>query len=412
MSKFLFTNLWSDDLGLPTRTVPIAVELSKKGHEIYFCNPGASPDKIINEAGLKNIPPELHHSPTLFAPWTTEVWNIDHFSALLGNLDETYVEDCVSSVIKVINDIDADIVVDSWNQYACTAARILSKPLVSVIQADMHPGNKGFMWWREPPDDIPSPVAVFNKILSGYNLQPLKHSAELFKGDLTLCVGTPETDPIPEGEDVTHVGPIFYPKAISKLPDWFSEINKATPLIWVYSGNPEYLKGAKTWADSVVVLEASIEALADKDVQVIMTTGHHDLPERLSALPGNFRFAKFIPGIALAGQCDLIIHHGGHGSTMTGAYTGTPAVIIPTYSERESNARRMASLGAAEFIVPDTDDSFGRKVSPKTLWDKISLILSDPAYTENAKAIMKKMQLYGGEKQAARLIDDFAISLR
>lgn len=55
MSKFLFTNLWSDDLGLPTRTVPIAVELKNKGHEVCFCNPTASPSVIIQEAGLSNL---------------------------------------------------------------------------------------------------------------------------------------------------------------------------------------------------------------------------------------------------------------------------------------------------------------------------------------------------------------------
>jgi len=48
----------------------------------------------------------------------------------------------------------------------------------------------------------------------------------------------------------------------------------------------------------------------------------------------------------MAERSDLLIHHGGYGSCQTGLVTGTPAVIIPTYAERESNARRIAALGA------------------------------------------------------------------
>lgn len=411
MAKFLFTNLWSDDLGLPTRTVPVAAALLKKGHDVWFCNPGASPDRVIRDAGLENIVPEVSLGPAELAPWTTEVWNVDQFSAMFGYSDEKYTAHCIDAVIKVIRKTGVDVVVDSWNLFACMAARILRKPLVSIIQADMHPGNKGFIWWRNPPTDLPTPVFAFNRILLQNGLKPVQTAAELFIGDLTLCVGTPETDPIPPGENVIHVGPIFYQKTVTRLPDWFETLGTEKPLIWVYSGNPEYAPGMKTWGDSMVVLEAAVDALADRDVRVIMTTGHHECPESLLPLPDNFRFEKFIPGIALASRCDILIHHGGHGSTMTGAYTGTPAVIIPTYSERESNARRMALLGAAEFIIPDTNAAFERTVPAGMLWEKIRKVLSDPSYAENAEKVRRKMLSYGGEDQAAQLISDFVQSL-
>jgi UDP:flavonoid glycosyltransferase YjiC (YdhE family) len=78
-----------------------------------------------------------------------------------------------------------------------------------------------------------------------------------------------------------------------ELPGFFDDIDPDIPLIWVYSGNPEY-GGIVSWADSVIVLATAIEALAGENVQVVMTTGYHDLPERLSPLPENFRFEKFI----------------------------------------------------------------------------------------------------------------------
>jgi UDP:flavonoid glycosyltransferase YjiC (YdhE family) len=412
MSKILFTNAWFDDLGLPTRTVPSAVELKNKGHEVCFCNPAAAPAAIIKEAGLSNISSEIHVSPALSVPLTTEVWNLDHFAAMGGYTDEAYVEDGIGALIRVIEAFGADIVVDSGSMFACMAARILKKPVATIIQADFHPANKGLMWWRELPEKIPTPVPVFNKILARHGLAPVTKSEDLFRGDLTICTGIPETDPIPKGEDVVYVGPIFYGNINAKLPDWFDHIAQDKPLIWVYSGNPEYLRGIKTPIDSIVVLEASIAAFSGRDVTVVMTTGHHELPEELRPLPDNFRFEKFLPGISLARRCDLVINHGGHGSTMTAAYAGTPAVIIPTYSERESNARRMVAVGAAEIVLPETNAAFERKLSAETLWKTVTQVLADPAYKENAEKISQKMKKYGGAREAARLIDELAAKIR
>ena len=406
MSKFLFTNLWTDDLGLPTRTVPIASELAKRGHHVTFCNPAPSPTKIIKQAGFENVIPSLQHFPTIFAPMTPHMWNMDHGAAMGGYLDEAFVRDSVEVLTKLMDDVDA--VVDSWNLSACMAARISKKPLVSIIQADMHPSNRGLIWWREPPDDIPTPVPVVNKVLSDYGLPQVNTVAELHVGDLTLCVGIPETDPIPETEDITHVGPIFFQTPDAKLPEWIATFSEGKPLIWVYAGTPRYQSLASV-LDSVVVLQASAAALADEDVRVVMTTGHQELPDELSPLPDNFRHEFFLPGIALAEKSDVMIHHGGHGSCMTAVYAGTPAVIIPTISERESNARRLASLGVADFLLPEIDQSGEKRLSAEVLRDKVREVLSNPLFTQKAGELGKKLRTYGGAAQAAQLIEDFMV---
>ncbi len=41
MAKFLFTMLPANDLGLPTRLVPIARALADRGHEVAVFNPAA-----------------------------------------------------------------------------------------------------------------------------------------------------------------------------------------------------------------------------------------------------------------------------------------------------------------------------------------------------------------------------------
>ena len=98
--------------------------------------------------------------------------------------------------------------------------------------------------------------------------------------------------------------------------------------------------------------------------------------------------------------------YGGYGSCQTGLYTGTPAVIIPTFSERESNARRVAALGAGGFILPTGKATQKKRpVSAQEVRAKGREVLSDSAFAANARRISKKMRAFGGAAGAARLIE-------
>jgi UDP:flavonoid glycosyltransferase YjiC (YdhE family) len=111
----------------------------------------------------------------------------------------------------------------------------------------------------------------------------------------------------------------------------------------------------------------------------------------------------------MAYKSNLMIHHGGYGSCQTGLYTGTPAVIIPTFSERESNARRVAALGAGDFVLPTKGSGGKKRVAAEELRAKVWRVLSDPSFTQSARRIGEKMRTYGGASGAAGLIEDFAL---
>jgi MGT family glycosyltransferase len=446
--KFLFTTLPSNDLGLLTRSLPIATELAQREHEIIYCSPAKAPGKLIAEAGFDNLTPKhpIYHFlsgkpklsrlyrltktddfkqdygnifnflyklikaiPIKFAPITSEVWNMDHAAAMTGMMNANFVRANCEAMRKLIIDANPDVVVDFWNPLACMAAKTLRKPLVTVMQADQHPANPGFIWWKEPPTDIPTPVPAINKVLTEYGLSPITKTEELNVGDLNLVIGTPETDPLPKGTSVTYIGPVLWQNPEAKLPGWIDDLSQEKPIIWVYSGNPHYTRNG-TPVDSAIVLKACIEALANEDVQVVVTTGHHRLPEEMLPLPTNFRHEVYVPGLAMANKSDLMIHHGGYGSCQTGLYTGTPAIIIPTFSERESNARRIAALGAGDFVVPTVDKAGKKHVQAEEVRTKVRRVLSDPSFTLNARRISEKLQTYGGVSEAARLIENFSVN--
>src|SRR5262245_17651050 len=248
MTNFLFTTLPTNYLVLLTRSLPIATELATHGHTVLFCSPAKAPNRLIADAGFANLLPKhplydliavdqslqglvsfirsgqwrrygnLFHFlrklipalPIKSAPKTLEDWTIDQAGARMGLLNAAFVRASCEALKALMLDCGADAVVDFLNPLAVIAARALHKPVITVIQANAHPASQGFIWWKALPAHLPTPVPIVNKVLAEYRLPTIRTLGELYVGDLTLVVGMPETDPLPEHSDVTYIGSILW----------------------------------------------------------------------------------------------------------------------------------------------------------------------------------------------------------
>lgn len=413
MAKFLFTMLAVNDLGLPTRLVPIARALADRGHDVAVFNPAPAPAKLIDEAGLIGLPMPSRPMPAIRGDMAqaNTAWDVEEMFAHFFS-DEDAVRAATAVHVDLLRDYAPDVVVDSFGLFPCLAARILGIPLATVLQGNFHPASDGFLWWKgERPSGLPSAASVINKVLAEYGLAPIERSVDLLAGDLSLITGTPETDPVSPAANIAHVGLIIWQRGNAVLPDWITEMSRDQPLVWVYCGNPRYAGAAASNPfDSIVVMRAAIAALGDAPMHVVLTTGYQDVPEEVSALPSNFHQAAYLPGLAMAERCDLMVHHGGHSSVMTGLSVGTPAVIIPTSTERESNARRLVALGAGEIVMP-MDGADGEKhIDVDEFSTKVQRVLNESGYRQSARRVAESMRQFGGAQEAADRIERFAAS--
>jgi UDP:flavonoid glycosyltransferase YjiC (YdhE family) len=137
MARFLITMLPANDLGLPTRMVPIARALADRGHEVAVFNPAPAPSKLIAEAGLTNLPRPMR-APAFDLTMVAEGWDVEHFFAGLYTSEE-YARDATAVYVDLVRDYAPDMVVDSFEPIACLAARIAKVPLATVLQGNIHP---------------------------------------------------------------------------------------------------------------------------------------------------------------------------------------------------------------------------------------------------------------------------------
>ncbi len=409
MARFLFTMLPANDLGLPTRLVPIARALADRGHDVAVFNPAPVPARLIEEAGLGNlpVPSRAIPDPPFDLAKASQAWDVEDFFGWLF-ADEEFVRANTALQLDLISEFKPDVVVDSFGVFACLAARIAGVPLATVLQGNFHPQSDGFRWWAgERPAGLPSIAPLVNKIASEHGLAPVARSVDLLAGDLSLIVGTPETDPVSPSARATHIGPIVWQRGDAKLPSEIDSLTSAKPVVWVYSGNPRYAP-VPTAIDSIVVIRAAIAALSDSPVEVVLTTGYQDVPAEVGTLPSNFHHAAYLPGRAMAQRSHLMVHHGGHSSVMQSLAAGTPTVIIPTISERESNARRVVALGAGEMVLPTDGEDGEKTIDAAEFSAKVERVLRESAYRTAVQRVAESMREYGGIDEASRQLEKFA----
>ena len=86
----------------------------------------------------------------------------------------------------------------------------------------------------------------------------------------------------------------------------------------------------------------------------------------------------------LMDRSDVLVHHGGWGSTVAALATGTPAVVVPLGADQFVNAARLDSIGAAIRVdMEDIED-----IVPKS----IHAVVDDPTYRLNAARLSREIE--------------------
>jgi hypothetical protein len=289
----------------------------------------------------------------------------------------------------------ADAVLDSFGPTGCAAARILRVPQVEILQADFHPESR-FTWWL-PPQETPTPVAAFNAVLGAAGLPPVDRASRLLLGEATVVVGSRSTDPVPD-PNLPYVGVLSWDDPDAQLPAGVPP-RRLRPLIFLYGGQPSYRADDNRRG---VIVDAAVEALGGQDLDVVIGAGNQSMPD---SLPSNFMAFDYAPGNLLARRADVMIHHGGHSSTLTALAAGTPALIVATSKERESNARRVANLGAGLYLLAEGNLFEGMHLDTGLVFPAVDSLLRDPAYKESTHAVSEELAALPGAGYVADLVE-------
>jgi UDP:flavonoid glycosyltransferase YjiC (YdhE family) len=98
------------------------------------------------------------------------------------------------------------------------------------------------------------------------------------------------------------------------------------------------------------VLGAAITGLSGLDVDVLVATGPTVDPAALE-VPGNVRLESWVPQSELLPHVDLVVHHGGSGTTLGAFGAGLPQLLLPQGADQFSNADAVLAAGVGSRLL-------------------------------------------------------------
>ncbi len=330
-------------MGPVLRTLPIADRFRQAGYTIAFSIYDDKAAAYIQSRGYLYFPDD---DPTLpdplkVAPRSPVFYHLDHYFAQNGLLDVKFTRSWIRHRVKMLRQYKADLVFADMSPHTVIAAKYLGIPTVSVTQSCFIPDGLRLRHWEDTPRNTPVVTPVVNQVLTELGLTQITCMEQLNRGDVTIIPGIPELDPVKNGA-AHYVGPLDTEGILHSVP-----LNQP-PYIVAYAGRLEDTSGS-SGAEFVRMLA---DAFRDGMEQMIIACSGN-VGSLADELPPSIRFIDSYSASRLA-HSRLFIHHGGHGSCYSSIMAGVPSIIIPTHTEREFNARRMAECGLAEYVMPRT----------------------------------------------------------
>ena len=147
---------------------------------------------------------------------------------------------------------------------------------------------------------------------------------------------------------------------------------------------------------------ATLAALGDVPVRVLMTTGSATDPASLEPWPANAHVEQWWPQADVMAHAAVVVGHGGFGTTMMALAAGVPQVVVPLFAfDQAVNAERVAGVGAGIHLG-------GGPRAAAELPAVVGAALSDPAYRAGAAAIAAEMAALPDSAAAVTVLEGLA----
>ncbi len=141
------------------------------------------------------------------------------------------------------------------------------------------------------------------------------------------------------------------------------------------------------------------EACAGLDLQLVISLGGGQDPALLGDLPGDPIVVGYAPQLELIQRSALTISHGGLNTALESLAWGVPMVVLPVAYDQPGVGARVEWSGVGRSIP------VGR-LTVDRLRDAVRIVLSNPAYREQASRLQSSIEAADGLNRAADLIEE------
>jgi MGT family glycosyltransferase len=190
------------------------------------------------------------------------------------------------------------------------------------------------------------------------------------------------------------------------LPSWVETLG-SRPVVYATLGS--------VFNHAPHIFEVILTALADEPLDLIITVGPGNDPERFGTQPPNVHIVSYLPQSLLLPRCDLVITHAGFNTVMAALSAGLPLYCLPMGADQPYNALRCVELGvglsAAHGPTPNpvgpTIDPEG--LDPAEIRSAVRRLLDETRWREAAERLRSEILSLPGPDEAAGLLEQLAM---
>lgn len=229
-------------------------------------------------------------------------------------------------------------------------------------------------------------LATINAVRDDLGIERHKTLAELYLRSDALLYRTAEPFEYPRRdwpEQVHLLGPgLWSPPA--EVPAWLDELPRPRVLVSVSTELQE--DGA--------IIDATLHALADEPGSIVVTTSALD-PGRFVPAHERTRITRFVSHAAVIDAVDVVVTHGGMGTTQRSLAAGVPLVVVPWGRDQKESGRRVQHSGAGVLLAR-------RSLTPQRMR---AAIRDARGRGEQARRVADGFRAAGGAQRAVEVLE-------
>ncbi len=240
-------------------------------------------------------------------------------------------------------------------------------------------------------------LAVVNRYRRSWQLEPLRHTSDLFSKRAQLSQLCPAFDfPRQELPKCFHYIGTFGAKRKSSTNDFPWDKLDGRPLIFASMGTVRSKRNFE-------VFRKISKACETIDAQLVMSLGRYSesvqqMIDDFGTLPNNQLIVGFAPQVELLKRASLLITHAGVNTVLEAISNEVPMVALPRNVDHPAMATRI------EYSRVGLRDSL-RNFTPQSLRERIDRVLTDPSFKERLKLVREDLERCGGAERAADIIE-------
>jgi MGT family glycosyltransferase len=370
-------------------TIPLGIELARRGHAVAWSGPGGVVPRLLPEGASFIATNDSRSVDAAMGSLATKSRGLRGAAALKFLWEDVLfplAESMVAGLDDAIDEFEPDVVICDQQAFAGAAVakrRGLSWVTSATTSAEL----------TNPLAELPKVDQWVRDELVTFQLEAGVAEPDAFVGDprfspeLVIAYTTAELVGA-----VAHDGPVAWVgPSIADRPD-----DTAFPWEWLDDDVPHVLVSLGTVnADAGErFFREAVAAMADRPLQAIVVAP----PELVPDPPANVLVRARVPQLELLPRLHAVVSHARHNTVCETLAHGLPLVVAPIRDDQPIIADQVVRAGAGVRV------RFGRDRAAE-IGGAVDRVLGDPRYRYAARVIERSFERAGGAPAAAERLE-------